>query len=214
MRNGTIMRIATRSALLAGLGLLAACGPVNRSLNSVHQPIVERTDYVYDLPSATLGPVDQQRLAEWFDSIRLRYGDRVSIDDRSGYGASRAAIAAIVARYGLLIADTAPVTKGSADVTGVRVVVSRAAASVPGCPDWDRSSISEISGSTMSNYGCATNANLAAMVANPADLVQGQPGTGSDAMTINRAIRTYREAEPTGKDKLKVETTGGQGGSQ
>lgn len=213
MRNSNIMRMFARGAVLAGLGLLAACGPVNRSLNSVHQPIVQRTDYVFDLPSAALGPVDEQRLAHWFDSIRLGYGDRVSIDDRSGYGASRAAIAAIVARYGLLVADTAPVTQGSGDVTGVRVVVSRSTANVPGCPDWDRSAVSEISGSTMSNYGCATNANLAAMVANPADLIQGQPGHGTDAMTINRAIKTYREAEPTGKERLKVEQTGSQGGN-
>lgn len=209
MRNSTFLPLL----LIGSAAALGACGPVNRGLESVNQPVVQRTDYVFDLPGATLGPVDEQRLAAWFDTLHLGYGDTVSIDDRSGYGAARASIAAVVARYGLLLADTAPVTQGSADVTGVRVVVSRSTASVPHCPNWDRSAISEISGSSMSNFGCATNSNLAAMVANPSDLIHGQGGSGADAMTINRAIKTYREAEPTGKGELKVEKTGGSGGN-
>ena len=48
------MRLAPTAALIA-LGLtLGACGPVNRGLESVNQPVVDRTDYVLDLPAAGL----------------------------------------------------------------------------------------------------------------------------------------------------------------
>ena len=51
----------------------------------------------------------------------------------------------------------------------------------------------------MSNFGCAVNGNLAAMVANPQDLVHGREGSGvGDNRTAVKAIDTYRKAAPTG----------------
>jgi pilus assembly protein CpaD len=72
----------------------------------------------------------------------------------------------------------------------------------------------ELSGapiSTESNFGCATNSNIAAMIANPNDLVLGQEGTISgDAATASKAIKQYREAQPTGAGGLQdVNTKGG-----
>ena len=49
-----------------------------------------------------------------------------------------------------------------------------------------------------SNYGCATNANMAAMVANPADLVRGQRRDTNDPLTASKAINAYRNAAPSG----------------
>ena len=93
----------------------------------------------------------------------------------------------------------------------VRVVVSRMKASVPGCPDFSRVSEPEFESNTSSNYGCAVNSNLAAMVANPADLVRGQPGAdATDPATSAKAIDVYRKAAPTGAGGLKSESTGGK----
>ena len=51
----------------------------------------------------------------------------------------------------------------------------------------------------MSNYGCAVNGNLAAMVANPEDLIHGRDGSGvGDAMTSTKAVQSYRKPAPTG----------------
>jgi pilus assembly protein CpaD len=62
----------------------------------------------------------------------------------------------------------------------------------------------------MSNYGCATNTNLAAMIADPEDLVRGKTGDSQvDAALSGKAIKAYREAPTTGTKGLKVETTGG-----
>lgn len=208
-----VMRLVPSSAILA-LGLaVAACGPVNRGLESVNQPVVSRTDYVFDVPAVGLGSqnsTDAERLAAWFESLEVGYGDRVSVDEHAAYaGASRDVIAAIAARYGLLLSEGAPVTAGAVEPGSVRVVVSRATAAVPDCPNWKRKSVPEFASSTTSNFGCAMNSNLAAMVANPEDLVRGQVGSGTDARTTSRAIKTYRDAEPTGKGGLKEMSTKG-----
>lgn len=208
------MRRLSSSALIALALTLGACGTQNRGLETVHQPVVSRADYVFDVGAdgGGLASGENERLAAWFSSMELGYGDRVSIDDPSANSETREAVAALAARYGLLIADTAPVTAGQVTPGAARVVVSRTSATVPGCPDWSRPSDPELEGSTMSNYGCASSANLAAMVANKEDLIRGQDPIGSaDASTAGKAIRSYRDRPPTGAQPLKSETTkGGQ----
>ena len=90
------------------------------------------------------------------------------------------------------------------------MVITRSNASVPGCPDWSASSDMNYTNGTSPGYGCSVNSNLAAMVANPEDLLEGQTGTGETVVaTGTRAIRTYREAEPTGAQGLQTATAGG-----
>ena len=187
---------------------LAGCGTVNRGMESVHQPVVQRTDYVIDLASAGVGlaPGEQERLDGWFRSIGLSYGDRVAIDDPSGSAGGD--VAELLARRGMSIYGAAPVTAGRVGDGSVRVVVSRAAATVPGCPDWSRPSAPDFVGSTMSNYGCANNAALAAMVADPLDLISGRdPGTAVDPAVATKAIDAFRAARPTGAQGIKTEST-------
>ncbi|WP_254606477.1 CpaD family pilus assembly protein [Sphingomonas bacterium] len=211
-----------RSLLLLSLPALALAGcsgTVNRGLDSVHQPVVSRTDYTFDVGTdgAGLSPGEAARLAGWMRSLRLRYGDRVSIDDPAGDPAAREAIGAEVARFGLLLADTAPVTGAPVAAGTARVVVNRAVAFVPHCPDYSRNGSHEFAGSTTSNFGCAANSDLAAMVADPADLVRGEPGSGTiDTATSSRAIDAYRKAAPTGGGgtTMKTESAGGSGGGK
>ena len=61
---------------------------------------------------------------------------------------------------------------------------------------------------TYPNYGCATNGNLAIMVANPEDLITGQRGTGETAVvTSTKAIDSYRGLKPTGEAGLTETST-------
>jgi pilus assembly protein CpaD len=211
----------TRSlAALVVLGLMAsACGaggpPPNTSLYSVNQPVVQRTDYVLDLATGPDGvpATELARLGGWFEGLRIGYGDRIAIDEAGGYsdGTVREDIARAAGRYGLLMVEGAPVTAGSVQPGTVRVVLSRTTASVPGCPEWGGQ---ELGGrtSTSPNYGCAINSNLAAMIADPNDLVLGQAGSGtSDPTVTSRAIRAYRDAPTTGSRGLQdARTTSGQ----
>jgi pilus assembly protein CpaD len=88
-------------------------------------------------------------------------------------------------------------------------------AKVPGCPDFSRVRSPEFESNTSSNQGCAINSNIAAMVANPGDLVRGQVGHPiTDQATSNRAIDAYRKAVPTGNGGITILTESTGGGSK
>jgi pilus assembly protein CpaD len=203
-RKKFIMRtILIASAIASALVLSACTGTQNRGLETVHQPVVSRSDYVFDLATAGSGiaPGEAQRLGGWLSSIRVGYGDRIAVDDPNAYGGSgvRDDIQRQAARYGLLVSDDVPITAGPVAPGTVRVVVSRMKATVPGCPDFTRASGTEFESNTSSNHGCASNATLAAMVANPVDLVRGQPGADfTDPAQATKAIEIYRKAAPGG----------------
>jgi pilus assembly protein CpaD len=203
-------------ALSLGLGL-AGCGgmPTNTSLYSVRQPVVERTNMTFDVNVSQGGlPIsEQQRLAGWFETLNLRYGDRIAIDNPTQNPAVANVVRDLASRYGLIIADAAPITPGFIEPGQARVVITRASATVPGCPDWSAKSDMNYTNGTSPNFGCATNSNMAAMVADPQDLLEGKKGSGETVIaTSNKAISTYRDAEPTGKAGLKIESPGGNGG--
>ena len=205
---------AAALALTMGLSL-AACASSpgdNRSLNSIKQPVVERSNYTLDLNAGSggLSISEQARLNAWFESMDLGYGDRVSIDDPLSSSATRDAINEIAGRYGLLVSDGAPVTDGFVEPGSARVVITRSKATVPGCPDWNGRANFNYSNGTTDGFGCAINGNLAAMVADPEHLVHGATGTGETViMTSNKAIATYRSAAPTGGGGLAENDTGG-----
>ena len=208
-----------RSALALSLGLaLSACGgmPSNASLESVHQPIVSRTNYTLDLTSGPggLSIPEQRRLAGWFEAMDLRYGDRITIDDPLLSGATRSSVEAVAARHGILVGGEAPVTPGQVMAGSVRVVITRSTATVPGCPDWSAQSDANLRNGTSSNYGCASNSNLAAMVADPEHLIEGARGTGATVVASGtKAIDTLREAKPTGANGLKEVSSTSAGGN-
>ena len=45
----------------------------------------------------------------------------------------------------------------------------------------------------MSNYGCASRGNLAAMIADPNDLTTPRTYGGTDAMTATKPVKTLRD---------------------
>lgn len=211
-------RLKSLAALLtlgAAVSACATAGPVgvapapNRSLDSLNQPVVQRTEYVLDLPSQGdgLSASERARLDGWFQSLGVGYGDRLWVEEAYGPSRSRDDVARIAANYGLLLSDGAPVTAGSVQAGSVRVIVSRSSASVPGCPNWSGPGGPS---ATSSNYGCAVNSNLAAMIADPSDLVLGQAGSGTqDAATAAKAIKVYRDTPPTGTKGLADTQTRG-----
>lgn len=204
-------------ALTLGFGL-AGCGgmPTNTSLYSTKQPVVDRTNFTLDVNTGTSGlPIsEQQRLNGWFETMDLRYGDRVAIENPGQNPAVENAIRELAGRYGLMISDVAPVTAGALQPGQARVVITRSSASVPGCPDWSAKSDMNYTNGTSPGFGCAVNSNLAAMVADPQDLLEGKKGSGETVIaTSNKAIATYRETPPTGAGGLMDATaSGGAGG--
>lgn len=210
---------ASLAGCALGLALLATplhARKIERGLEPAHQPVVERTDFVFDVASSGDGSLDaaeHQRLSAWFDALDLRYGDHVTIAGPEGYGMAglRDAIKDVVARYGLLTEGEAPVTVGMPAAGSLRVVVSRAKATVPGCPSWRDRTEADFTGGLSDNYGCAVESNLAAMVADPRDLVEGHATTTDlRTATSDRAIQSYMDQKPTGAGGLQVMSAGGK----
>lgn len=207
MAQAITRKFAGSLALTLGLAL-GACGGFptdNKTLYSARQPVVERTNFTLDVNTAGDGiPVsEQQRVAGWFEAMGLGYGDRISLDNPTANPAVKEDLAALAGRHGLLVSEGSPVTAGYVDPGQARIVVTRSTASVPGCPDWSANNEANEYNATYPGYGCAVNGNLAAMVANPEDLISGQKGTGETVVsTSTKAIKAYREKAPTGTGEL------------
>jgi pilus assembly protein CpaD len=201
---------------LVSLGIaVSACGTSSRGLESVHQPVVSRADYAFDVNTSGegLAGIEAARLAGWFDALNLGYGDKIAVDFGGAYNdaGAKAAIASVAARYGLLLQDNAPMVAGALQPGTARVVVSRLKASVPSCPDWSSNKGPNFNNDSWSGFGCATNTNLAAMVADPEDFIRGKAGDVTiDTASSGKAVKAYRTAAPTGSGSLKAESTGGK----
>lgn len=189
---------------------VAACGYTphdlaDRGVESINQPVVSGADYVFDAaaPGGSLAPGEASRLNAWFQGLGIGYGDSIYVDGADSYVA-REQVAAIASNYGMSVLAGAPVTTGMVQPGSVRVVVSRRRAIVPNCPNWSRPSEPDYQNRSMSNYGCAVNSDLAAMVANPADLIHGRDNVGLGDTAIGaRAVEFYRSTPPTGSKGLQ-----------
>jgi pilus assembly protein CpaD len=203
--------MASKSALLLVAAALSGCaykpGPdPEAGMAAVNVPVVSRADYVFDAAAqnGTLAPSEAARLDAWLRSLNVRYGDSVFVDAGPYSEAARAQVADIAGGYGLLVTPGAPITAGSVGEGNIRIVVSRNVASVPNCPNWDRPSQPNYNNRMLPNHGCGVNSNLAAMVANPEDLVHGREGSSVvDAATASKAIGVYRSTTPTGSEGLQ-----------
>jgi pilus assembly protein CpaD len=183
----------------------------NRGLATTKVPVVTSANYVFDAsaPGGSLASGEADRLNGWFQGLGLGYGDSVYVDGAYG-GPAAAQVAQVAGRYGLLVQPGAPVTAGGVAPGSVRVVVSRRRAEVPGCPDWSIQAQPNYSNANASNWGCAVNSNLAAMVADPVDLIHGrEAGSVTDATTATRAVDLYRKQTPTGSKPLQSINTKG-----
>jgi len=91
-----------------------------------------------------------------------------------------------------------------------KVELAGGTAVVPGCPDWSDAELNSGEGQS-TNFGCATRSNLAAMIADPADLLHGRVATTTDTIATVRALKAYRDLTATGtKDLEKTKAGGGQ----
>lgn len=90
----------------------------------------------------------------------------------------------------------------------IRLAYPRVTASVPHkCGTWPAQVMGQTDNSEYYNFGCATQANLAAMVANPSDLVTPQGMTPADATRRTTVVRKYRDGAPTKSEQSVTKQT-------
>ena len=200
--------------LIALTSALAACNTpdlADKGVAAVNVPVVTSADYVFDAaaPDGALAPGEADRLNGWFQGLGVGYGDSIYVDGAYA-DAARGQVAAIAGQYGMMVEAGAPVTAGAVGPGTVRVVVSRRRAEVPNCPNWSLPAQPNYDNRNMSNFGCGVNSNIAAMVANPEDLIHGREAAGpADVNAAARAVIYYRSSPPTGEKGLQSISTKG-----
>lgn len=99
------------------------------------------------------------------------------------------------------------IAEGTYDGTGARsapLIISYRTynAVVPGCPDLSMLDLTDTrSNSSMPSLGCAVAVNLAAMIANPSDLVGDQPMDPADIDRRSIVLSKYRSGEKTSAER-------------
>ncbi|MTI17176.1 pilus assembly protein [Rhodobacteraceae bacterium RKSG542] len=95
-----------------------------------------------------------------------------------------------------VVVRTYPV--GDAQASGpVRVSYTRMKAVVKKCGQWPENLIGSPENTNYQNFGCATQANLAAMVDNPSDLIYPSASTPADGVRRDTVFKKYRGGQTT-----------------
>jgi pilus assembly protein CpaD len=183
---------------------LAACRPAATEWTDREAPKYLRLDNAavsvnvrFAAGSAQLLPADAARLRGMAVTGAILPSDRVAVAVGGGPGlaeARRDAISAALLPYGIVTSPSA--LAGVATNHGV-VEVGRYLVTLPPCPNWSKAPGTDFTNSYPSNWACATQTNLGQMVANPSDLVAGQPLSPALGPTEVAAVDRY------GTDKVK-----------
>jgi pilus assembly protein CpaD len=141
----------------------------------------------------TMTAAESDGLSDFLRDNAVGEGDSVTVAGPSTASALTAARrAAVVAELKTVHVHAVPATAPAPVPNAIRVHVDHVVVTAPQCPDWSKAEADNPDNSASSNFGCATEANLAAMVANPADLARGRPSVVADGEALARGVELYR----------------------
>lgn len=210
-------RFAAIAIAAACTALLSACstlsnGESDAKTSAEEHPISVDTQVVtltipIENAAAGLSTTDRARVRAFADSyLRAGHGP-VSVTTPTGSrGDAAAADAAADARA---VLDASGVSASDVEAAAYRsaeekreLVLSytRYVATPPACGDWSSPFKRDFKNLSTPNYGCATRNNLAAMIADPRDLVQPADETPADVAARIRAVGAYRRGERTSSE--------------
>jgi pilus assembly protein CpaD len=215
-RNGFV-KIAFAATLVSLVGLTAGCAQLEADLVTVnavpddyrtrHPIVVSQSEAVEDIVVSS----NARRLSLRDRSVVEDFGRRFK---RSGNenmailvprGSPNEVAARAVASDAVKFLQQEGISAGQihvrhysaakhGDAATVRLVYSDIAASVPSqCGLWPTDVMWDSQNRNYENFGCATQHNLAAIVANPADLLGPRGETGIDAVRRTNVINEWRE---------------------
>ncbi len=202
----TPLQVALIAALMPAAPLFAAR---DYGLTSTQQPVVRRVEYSLDVEAdMAAGSIEDQQLAEWLDALTPGYGDQVALDlgGRPSAGRLSLILRARLAKFGLAEAPILAVSVTPLRSDKVRIILRRSVASVPDCPNYRGVGGADFGDSGIRGYGCAVNGNIASMIADPNDLLEGKaapPGEGW------RAAKDAADANSVGADSKLAPTDPG-----
>ena len=177
--------------------------------NAVEWVLIDH-DVRFASGSGSLRAGERDRLVAFLGRHDVDYNDDLYVEvgglatDRVGR-ARRAAIEQVLRREHYQLADAPAPGTGMAPTPGsVTLTIGRYVVVPPNCPDWRKPSNFDPNNTVSSNYGCATEANLGLMIADPRDLVVGRsigPGEGGGSAA---SVARYRRGKAP---KAKAQST-------
>jgi pilus assembly protein CpaD len=150
--------------------------------------------------SANLGSAETMRLARFVAAGGIQPQDRLALEQADTLGKlaerRRDALLKALRTNGV---GTSVSLAAAPKVGRDRVVIDieRGVATAPPCPDWSKPPI-DYSAQVSSNFGCATASNLAAMAADPTDLLRAQPNARAEGSTAAGAVQSYHDHQAYG----------------
>ena len=210
-----MMKFKTFTAL-AALSLLAGCNTVLNgpdqalSIDEQHPITVESQTVTLTIDAdrtlTDISAVDKARLKAFAAHYFRRGEGPITITAPVGgqadfYGQEMAAdIRNELHRSGIAWEQMLGATyraAGDSEVPSVLISFTNYVASSSPCADWSEELERRFRNSRSKNFGCAQQQNLAAMIANPKDLIEPAALTPGDAGRNDVVIERYRAGEPT-----------------
>lgn len=194
---------------------------------SRHPIVVEQGEETFDVPVGSANEALPRHLVASIESFVREARDQGasgitmlvpsgSRNEAAAYRATRE-IQAAIGRAGFPAHAVSLVpygAEGPNDAAPIRLSYPRMVAHVQHrCGRWPDQAVGQADNSDYWNFGCATQANIAAMVADPADLVSPAPIGKADATRRSAVIQAYRKGEKTRSDFKLPDTAASQVGS-
>jgi pilus assembly protein CpaD len=207
--------LAEKSAVLFFTMSVAACAtPQQVKLNEpvptaadMHKISVNQTGVKMEIPTTAdvMTPEVAAKLDEFGAAYRA-YGHGPLILSTPNGANDNTARTAQAARMALVDKGVpyAAISGATYDATGragapIMLSFSRYEAVAPACkPVWAENIAMTFTNQVSENFGCSLNANVAAMIADPADLKGARPIDPRDAARRDVVLDKYRQGQPTG----------------
>ncbi len=190
------------AGMFFAIGLaFAGCAPQTSQWSPVEAPrdnkitLVRMAHAVQFRPNEDrLNPAEAARLGAFIRDQNVGYGDQILLLNGGGALAQRRqeAIATVFARSGLRVVRDVQIEGVAVPADELRVVVSRHVLTPPSCPNWSKRADDDFGNTLGSNFGCSTQTNLGLMLADPGDLLAGQPLGPADGELSSFRIESYR----------------------
>lgn len=154
--------------------------------------------------SEVLSKVEISRLNNFLATSNITYGNEFSMDfplDRNGnlsdIDTKRLSyISNLLKDSGLYMSEKVTPFGMEPRVNTGRLIVSKYVVTLPEC-GWSQPSYPNYENAPTSNFGCASQANLGLMIANPKDLLTGQSGGKTNAERAAFAVERYQNTVVT-----------------
>lgn len=168
----------------------------------VNHPITVEPSY-QSLKVSGLGTADQEKLDAFVTEYRMHGNGKISISVPGGAGTEQTvtALADRINQLGVSRDRILVATRDAAQGSQIEINYISYQPKTAGCGDWSEDLYYTAENRTAANLGCANQHNLAAMVADPRDLLGPRPMDGADGARRQTVITNYEAGKVTSAEK-------------